>query len=162
MEREAIGLTCISLQQPYQHVLLSRIGIGLSDHMRVPLSGAMTPKVRYGKFVNCCVNVFPLCFVPDTLAIPFLLSLSLSLSLSCFLSYGLPTRSRQVAEFMTGLEKTKARAGEMSSSARALTINDIHRLYDQCMPPLATDAVLRQGSVRYVSFPWFSLPISHV
>jgi hypothetical protein len=54
---------------------------------------------------------------------------------------------------MTGLEKTKARAGEMSSSARALTINDMHHLYDQCMPPLATNAVLRQGIVRYVSFP---------
>ncbi|KAF8350944.1 hypothetical protein F5887DRAFT_913789 [Amanita rubescens] len=58
--------------------------------------------------------------------------------------------SRQVAEFMTGLEKTKARAGETSNSARALTIHDMHSLYDQCLPPSATGpAVLRQGIVCY-------------
>jgi hypothetical protein len=74
--------------------------------------------------------------------------------LSCiYASYGLPTRSRQVSEFMMGLEKTKARAGEISSSARALTLQDMHHLYDQCFRPSATVAEMRQGIVRYVSDP---------
>lgn len=51
-----------------------------------------------------------------------------------------------------GLEKTKARAGETSSSARALTIEDMYHLYDQCFPPSASSpSTLRQGTVRYVS-----------
>ncbi|KAG1803881.1 uncharacterized protein HD556DRAFT_1484503 [Suillus plorans] len=37
---------------------------------------------------------------------------------------GLPTRSRAVSEFMIGLEKTKARQGEVSQSARALLLDD--------------------------------------
>ncbi|KAK7016607.1 hypothetical protein R3P38DRAFT_3321045 [Favolaschia claudopus] len=52
---------------------------------------------------------------------------------------GLPTRSRQVSQFMVGLEKTKAKSGEVYSSARALALDDIHRLYKHCMnrPPVA-------------------------
>ncbi|KAJ7804170.1 hypothetical protein B0H14DRAFT_3486571 [Mycena olivaceomarginata] len=42
----------------------------------------------------------------------------------------LPTRSRHVSQFMVGLEKTKAKSGEVSSSARALSLDDMHRLYD--------------------------------
>ncbi|KAF8224015.1 hypothetical protein L208DRAFT_1425908 [Tricholoma matsutake] len=40
-----------------------------------------------------------------------------STSLTAFYDYGLPTHSYQVSKFMMGLEKTKARAGEISSSA---------------------------------------------
>ena len=43
---------------------------------------------------------------------------------------GLPTRSCVVCEFMIGLEKTKAKAGEISQSACALSLEDMHRLYD--------------------------------
>ncbi|KAJ6558641.1 hypothetical protein B0H10DRAFT_1846664, partial [Mycena sp. CBHHK59/15] len=39
---------------------------------------------------------------------------------------GLPTRSRHVSQFMVGLEKTKAKSGEVSLSARALSLDDIH------------------------------------
>lgn len=68
-----------------------------------------------------------------------------------FYSFGLPTRSRQVSEFMTGLEKTKAKAGEVSVSARALSLSDMHNLYDLCFRPNATAAEMRWGIVRYVS-----------
>lgn len=72
-------------------------------------------------------------------------------------SYGLPTRSRAVSEFMMGLEKTKAKAGETSVSARALELKDMHRLYDHCVKnPMVTPEERRQGIVRYVSglFSW--------
>ncbi|KAH9962507.1 hypothetical protein BGW80DRAFT_1545551, partial [Lactifluus volemus] len=46
--------------------------------------------------------------------------------------HGLPTRSQTVSMFMVGLEKMKAKAGEVSQSARALTLDDMHRLYDEC------------------------------
>ncbi|KAJ7824406.1 hypothetical protein B0H14DRAFT_2597296 [Mycena olivaceomarginata] len=63
--------------------------------------------------------------------------------------YGLPTRSRHVSEFMTGLEKTKAKAGEVSTSARALSLQDMHNLYDHCFKPNASPAQMRWGIVRY-------------
>lgn len=69
---------------------------------------------------------------------------------------GLPTRSRAVAEFMVGLEKTKAAAGEVSQSARALTLDDMHRLFDLCIvQPYKSEkqdalASQRKGIVRYV------------
>ena len=67
-------------------------------------------------------------------------------------SYGLPTRSRVVSEFMMGLEKTKAKAGETSVSARALELQDMHRLYDHCVAnPQASAEERHQGIVRYVS-----------
>ncbi|KAJ7873626.1 hypothetical protein B0H14DRAFT_2569644 [Mycena olivaceomarginata] len=50
-------------------------------------------------------------------------------------SFGLPTRSRHVSELMTGLEKTKAKAGEVSVSASALSLSDMHNLYDLCFRP---------------------------
>jgi hypothetical protein len=55
-------------------------------------------------------------------------------------SYGLPTRSRLVSEFMIGLEKIKAKAGEVSQSARALSVDDMHWLYDHCMNPGQSNA----------------------
>ncbi|KAJ7291741.1 hypothetical protein C8J57DRAFT_1492205 [Mycena rebaudengoi] len=74
-------------------------------------------------------------------------------------SYGLPTRSRHVSEFMTGLEKTKAKAGEVSVSARALSLSDMHNLYDLCFRPNASPAEMRWGIVRYTSylFAWLLL-----
>ncbi|KAK7006580.1 hypothetical protein R3P38DRAFT_3325946 [Favolaschia claudopus] len=63
---------------------------------------------------------------------------------------GLPTRSRQVSQFMVGLEKTKAKSREISSSARALSLEDIHRLYQHCMSPDLSSAQRRAGTVRYV------------
>ncbi|KAK7021481.1 hypothetical protein R3P38DRAFT_3317755 [Favolaschia claudopus] len=73
--------------------------------------------------------------------------------------YGLPTRSRHVSEFMTGLEKTKAKAGEVSTSARALSLTDMHNLYDRCFRPNATAAEMRWGIVRYTAylFAWLLL-----
>ena len=68
-------------------------------------------------------------------------------------SYGLPTRSRVVSEFMIGLEKTKAKMGEVSQSARALSLEDMHRLYDACFDPKLTDGQKRWGAIRYVRFP---------
>ncbi|KAL1758035.1 hypothetical protein FB107DRAFT_259286, partial [Schizophyllum commune] len=69
---------------------------------------------------------------------------------------GLPTRSRIVSEFMVGLEKTKAAAGEVSQSARALTLDDMHRLFNLCIvqPGEKADtlAIQRQGIVRYTAY----------
>ncbi|KAJ7860973.1 hypothetical protein B0H14DRAFT_3134723 [Mycena olivaceomarginata] len=66
--------------------------------------------------------------------------------------HGLPTRSRHVSQFMVGLEKTKAKSGEVSSSARALSLDDIHRLYDHCLNPSLSLAEKRAGIVRYVAY----------
>ncbi|KAJ7171864.1 hypothetical protein C8R43DRAFT_1146423 [Mycena crocata] len=73
--------------------------------------------------------------------------------------FGLPTRARHVSEFMTGLEKTKAKAGEVSVSARALSLSDMHNLYDLCFRPNATSAEIRWGIVRYTAylFAWLLL-----
>ncbi|KAJ7735849.1 hypothetical protein DFH07DRAFT_753682, partial [Mycena maculata] len=73
--------------------------------------------------------------------------------------FGLPTRSRHVSEFMTGLEKTKAKTGEVSVSARALSLKDMHNLYDLCFRPNATPAEMRWGMVRYTAylFAWLLL-----
>ncbi|KAK7005547.1 hypothetical protein R3P38DRAFT_3215304 [Favolaschia claudopus] len=65
---------------------------------------------------------------------------------------GLPTRSRQVSQFMVGLEKTKAKSGEVSSSARALALEDIHRLYKHCLDSNLTVAQRRAGIIRYVAY----------
>ncbi|KAJ7628601.1 hypothetical protein FB45DRAFT_1079705 [Roridomyces roridus] len=65
---------------------------------------------------------------------------------------GLPTRSRDVSQFMVGLEKTKAKSGEVSSSARALSLEDMHRLYDHCLKPSLSLAERRAGTVRYVAY----------
>ncbi|KAL1699420.1 hypothetical protein EV121DRAFT_216286 [Schizophyllum commune] len=75
-----------------------------------------------------------------------------------FITKGLPTRSRAVAEFMVGLEKTKAAAGEVSQSARALTLDDMHRLFDLCIvQPHKSEkqdalASQRKGIVRYTAY----------
>ncbi|GJE89364.1 hypothetical protein PsYK624_054630 [Phanerochaete sordida] len=64
---------------------------------------------------------------------------------------GLPTRARIVSEFMVGLEKIKAKAGELSQSATALTIDDMHRLYNRCFREGQTEAERRWGIIRWVS-----------
>lgn len=56
-----------------------------------------------------------------------------------------------MSQFMIGLEKTKAKAGELSSSARAITLQDMHRLYDHCLRSDQSDLERRSGIVRYVS-----------
>ncbi|KAK6988517.1 hypothetical protein R3P38DRAFT_3332034 [Favolaschia claudopus] len=45
-----------------------------------------------------------------------------------------------------------AKSGEVSSSARALALEDIHRLHDHCMNPKLTLAQKRAGIVRYVAY----------
>ena len=56
-----------------------------------------------------------------------------------------------MSEFMIGLEKTKAKQGEVSQSARALLLDDVHRLHDYCMMRHGLDnAERRRGIVRYV------------
>lgn len=74
---------------------------------------------------------------------------------------GLPTRSRIVAEFMVGLEKTKAKAGEISQSARALNQEDFHRMHDLCLDPGLSLAEKKQGTVRYVSSVYLFLCFTH-
>ncbi|KAG2737930.1 hypothetical protein P692DRAFT_20760388, partial [Suillus brevipes Sb2] len=73
--------------------------------------------------------------------------------------HGLPTRARAVSEFMIGLEKMKARSGEVSQSARALLREDMHRLYDYCMDSTHTTEERRWGVVRYTAyiFAWLML-----
>jgi len=53
---------------------------------------------------------------------------------------------------MIGLEKTKAAAGEVSQSACALTLEDMHKLYVLCLETLGLSfGEYRWGVVRYVS-----------
>jgi hypothetical protein len=59
---------------------------------------------------------------------------------------------------MTGLEKQKAKSGDVSQSARALTVDDMHKLYYHLVArPGLTTAQRRQGIVRYVSLTFFRL-----
>jgi hypothetical protein len=53
---------------------------------------------------------------------------------------------------MVGLEKTKAAAGEISQSARALTLEDMHSLYLHCLVKPISSAEKRAGILRLVSF----------
>ncbi|KAH7904816.1 hypothetical protein BJ138DRAFT_1018593, partial [Hygrophoropsis aurantiaca] len=73
--------------------------------------------------------------------------------------HGLPTRSCLVSEFMIGLEKTKARSGETSQSARALMLKDIYRLHNYCLNPKQNQAELRWGVIRYTIylFAWLMM-----
>jgi len=53
---------------------------------------------------------------------------------------------------MIGLEKTKAAAGEVSQSACALTLKDMHKLYVLCLETLGLSfGEYHWGVVRYVS-----------
>ncbi|KAL1671333.1 hypothetical protein EV122DRAFT_226741, partial [Schizophyllum commune] len=94
----------------------------------------------------------------DPLFKPEEVSESTPLKIVQFITYkhGLPTRSQLVSKFMVGLEKTKAAAGEISNSARALTLQDMHRLFDLCVARTArasaTIDVQRQGIVRYTAY----------
>jgi hypothetical protein len=51
---------------------------------------------------------------------------------------------------MIGLEKTKAQAGEVSQSARALTLDDMHRLHGVCTNPDKSVVDQRWGIIRFV------------
>jgi hypothetical protein len=77
-------------------------------------------------------------------------SRALLCSSPALLSSGLPTRARIVSEFMLGLEKMKAKSGEVSQSARALMLDDIYRLYHHCVGRDMPEAERRRGIVRYV------------
>ncbi|TFY81507.1 hypothetical protein EWM64_g2501 [Hericium alpestre] len=65
---------------------------------------------------------------------------------------GLPTHSREVSQFMIGLEKAKAKAGEVSQSVRALSLKDMHRLYELCLVAPKTLSEQRWGVVRYTAY----------
>ncbi|KAF9804531.1 hypothetical protein IEO21_09337 [Rhodonia placenta] len=74
--------------------------------------------------------------------------------------YGLPTRFRAVSKFMIGLEKTKAKAGEVSQSAWALSLEDILRLHDHCIAHTDLQPTeQRWGVMRYTAylFAWLML-----
>lgn len=73
-------------------------------------------------------------------------------------SLGLPTRSRHVHEFISGMEKTKARDGETSQSTRAINFDDMKRLYKKCIEDWEGNE-RRQGIVRYVSYVNYSTNI---
>lgn len=98
--------------------------------MRVQLHGFKILKLEYGKSLYLSIFSFIL--------ISF--------------RHGLPTRSRFISEFMIGLEKTKAKLGEVSRSARAIYYEDMIRLYHVCLKDKGlTQVQLKQGAVRYVS-----------
>jgi hypothetical protein len=53
--------------------------------------------------------------------------------------------------FMVGLEKMKAKAGEVSQSAQALTLDDMHQLYDECTSSKDKSLYERRwGIIRFV------------
>lgn len=61
---------------------------------------------------------------------------------------------------MIGLEKTKAKAGEISQSARALSLEDMHRLYGHLVGNTQLSfGERRAGIIRYVSFFFNSLSL---
>jgi len=122
-------LLLISFPQLFQLRQHLHCGIGVYDQMRALLNGAVMRKWAPGES-----------HLGTTMA--FMLK-------SC--SHGIPTRSRTVSEFMISLKKTKARAGEVSQSACALSLEDMHRLHDFCFDPKLTDAQKRWGAIWYVS-----------
>ncbi|KAF8529976.1 hypothetical protein JB92DRAFT_3092756 [Gautieria morchelliformis] len=67
--------------------------------------------------------------------------------------YGLPTHSPIVSQFMIGLEKTKAAAGETSQSASALMLEDMHSLHQLCLEENGLSVAERRwGVVRYATY----------
>ncbi|KAH8112978.1 hypothetical protein DFH11DRAFT_189018 [Phellopilus nigrolimitatus] len=74
--------------------------------------------------------------------------------------HGLPTRAELVSRFMRGLQKRKAKLGDSSTSARAVTYEDMINLYSICIEDQSlTDAQRRAGVVRYAVylFAWLLL-----
>ncbi|KAG1786627.1 uncharacterized protein HD556DRAFT_1313380 [Suillus plorans] len=59
--------------------------------------------------------------------------------------HGLPTQAQVMSEFMIGLEKMKARSGEVSQSAHVLLREDMHQLYDYYMDNTHTPEERRWG-----------------
>ncbi|THH03180.1 hypothetical protein EW145_g6463, partial [Phellinidium pouzarii] len=74
--------------------------------------------------------------------------------------HGLPTRAELVSKFMHGLEKTKAKQGDVSTSARAICYEDMINLFFVCIEdPQLSSAQQRAGVVRYAVylFAWLLL-----
>ncbi|KAF8837494.1 hypothetical protein BDN67DRAFT_1013820 [Paxillus ammoniavirescens] len=65
---------------------------------------------------------------------------------------GLPTRARIISEFMLGLEKMKAKSGEVSQSARARMLDNIYQLHHHCIGRDMPEAERRWGIVRYTMY----------
>ena len=62
------------------------------------------------------------------------------------------THAHMVSEFMIGLEKMKAKSGEVSQSACALMVEDVYHLYHHCVgQDVSSKAEKHQGIVHYVS-----------
>jgi len=75
-----------------------------------------------------------------------------SFSQNLLSSSGLSTHAHVVSEFMIGLEKIKARSGEVSQSARALMLEDVYHLYHHCVDQdIPSKAEKCRGIVCYVS-----------
>ena len=73
-----------------------------------------------------------------------------------FLSHGLPTRSLLVVRFMQGLQRYFAKQGVVSTSACAITQEDMYNLYNVCIAKVElSSAERRSGIVRYVSYLLF-------
>lgn len=73
-------------------------------------------------------------------------------------SHGLPTRAPVVSHFMMGLEKMKAKLGEVSRSARALTKSNMLSLYRVCVTDSTLSAAERaSGTLRYVCTHFFTI-----
>ncbi|KLO10084.1 hypothetical protein SCHPADRAFT_943121 [Schizopora paradoxa] len=68
---------------------------------------------------------------------------------SAGLCRGLPTRSRVVHEFISGLERMKARDGETPQSTRAINFDDMQRLYKRCVVDLKGNE-RREGITVYL------------
>ena len=62
---------------------------------------------------------------------------------------------------MIGLEKTKAKAGKVSQSACALSLDNMHRLYDHCMNPAQSELEKRHGFIKYVHFYFILFYLLH-
>ncbi|GJE98264.1 hypothetical protein PsYK624_144900 [Phanerochaete sordida] len=67
--------------------------------------------------------------------------------------HGLPTRSQAVARYMLGLQKAKAKAGEISQPMKAMTASTLSKIYDAIVASeRLTNAQRRQGIVRYNAY----------
>jgi len=81
-----------------------------------------------------------------------LLSQHLLMTAVLICSYGLPTRSPCVSQFMIGLEKIKSVAGEVSQSACALSLEDMYKLHQLCLEtPGLSIGEHNWGVVKHVS-----------
>lgn len=71
-----------------------------------------------------------------------------------FFSFGLLTHSQVVAKYMIGLEKTKAKAGELQQSVKVITVDMMRQLYMVCIgDKKLTGTQQHQEIMRYMSSP---------